>query len=65
MSTYPYKVKSLVPVVILAVMIDKKDDLPAPDWPIIVKNSPQLILPFRLVRIILPDYLWINSKFLH
>lgn len=34
----PYNVKPLVLVVMRPVRIERRDDLPAPDWPIIVRN---------------------------
>lgn len=43
-------------------MMDRKDDLPAPDWPMIVRNYPDLTYPFRLWRIVLPVGLWVRDN---
>lgn len=39
-------------LVILAVMIERNDDLPAPEGPMIVKNSPDRTDPLKLFRIV-------------
>ena len=48
----PYKMKDEFFLVILAVMIERNDDLPAPEGPMIVKNSPDRTDPLKLFRIV-------------
>lgn len=63
MSTLPSTLKPLVRVVILAVIMDRKDDLPAPDWPMTVRNYPLYTLPFNPDKIFFPDLLCVRPKF--
>ena len=48
----PSNIKSWDFFVILAVMIERNDDLPAPEGPITVRNSPDYTEPLRLCRIV-------------
>jgi hypothetical protein len=47
------------------VIIDRKEDLPAPEGPIIVKNSPELTEPLRSLRISLLSNELIKLTFFH
>jgi hypothetical protein len=47
------------------VIIDKNDDFPAPDGPIMVKKSPERTYPLRLFNIIFLSCEFISEIFFH
>ncbi len=49
----------------LEVIIDRKDDLPAPEGPIIVRKSPDCTWPERLCKTELLDFLSMRERFFH
>lgn len=49
----------------LEVIIERSDDLPAPDGPMIVRNSPLLTLPESRSITALSVFLSIRDKFFH